>query len=344
MRMQFNTHFRLAAALMQDPGGGLARAGLQAVVGHLGRALGSPASWQHRELRNPLGDASLPPLLQLSSGAALAVQSLCNNLLLANVSGRQPVQGMLLLYGPYLLWSTLAARDTAALFALLATGLLHATSTSKSCKPTNGSQADGVNAAASDGGSPAAVHPDLRALDGGWWQQLPSGFLVQRGAKEARAAATAAAVDGAAQPAVPLVHLQHGPMGQGQGQVKGQQQQQQGSSGGDGQWVTHHLLPLLEGRLLLVMLLGTDTQLSAELLADLHDWVAGPAKQLATQVRRWRGRLHGRLTIGMPALPGSVHDCWPVCTLNGLMVVSRALCSAAHLAWSLLHPHRLVTR
>ncbi|KAI3438251.1 hypothetical protein D9Q98_000687 [Chlorella vulgaris] len=272
------------AMLDKDPGGGLARAGLQAVVGHLGRALGSPASWQHRELRNPLGDASLPPLLQLSSGAALAVQSLCNNLLLANVSGRQPVQGMLLLYGPYLLWSTLAARDTAALFALLATGLLHATSTSKSCKPTNGSQADGVNAAASDGGSPAAVHPDLRALDGGWWQQLPSGFLVQRGAKEARAAATAAAVDGAAQPAVPLVHLQHGPMGQGQGQVKGQQQQQQGSSGGDGQWVTHHLLPLLEGRLLLVMLLGTDTQLSAELLADLHDWVAGPAKQLATQI------------------------------------------------------------
>ena len=47
----------------------------------------------------------------------------------------------------------------------------------------------------------------------------------------------------------------------------------------------YHLLPLLEGKLLLGLLLDGSTQLTSQLLAQLHALLAGPARQLAAQVR-----------------------------------------------------------
>lgn len=51
-----------------------AQEALLPVLGHLGRALGTPASWHHRELRNPLTPGAAYPLLRLSPAAALALQ------------------------------------------------------------------------------------------------------------------------------------------------------------------------------------------------------------------------------------------------------------------------------
>lgn len=272
---------------VQDPGGTLARRCLQAVVGRLGAALASPHSWQHRELRNPLGDASLPPALQLPPSGALAVQSLCNLALQAPAPPGEPrpVAGVLLLHGPHLLWSSLPPRDTAAVFSLIATGLLHASASSSGSGAANGS-------AASSGG------PDLSALDGGCWQQLPSGFLALRDSLDA-------AITGEGAPAVqlPLLHLQQPPSSTssaGGGEDGGGEQQQAAAAAIDGQRLPqqlqpgYRLLPLLEGKLLVGLLLAPGVTPTAQLLASLHALLAVPARLLAVQVRLWWGRVLGR--------------------------------------------------
>lgn len=265
----------------------------------LGRQLASSHTWQHRELRNPLADASLPPALALPPGPSLAVQSLANYAVQAAVPGQgRPVRGVLVLYGPHLLWSGLAPRDTAALFALIATGLLHASASS------GGNGIGGIGGNGS-GESAADAGPDLRALDGGCWQQLPSGFLALRGSLDA-----AITRESSAAVQVPLVRLQlasspksaaaaaeqegEGPRADGQQQAaatgeaaaqgEGAAAQGQGSSAGS--YAPYHLLPLLEGKLLLGLLLEGSTQLTSQLLVQLHALLAGPAKQLAAQVGR----------------------------------------------------------
>lgn len=264
----------------QDPSGGAARRSLQGVLQRAGQQLGSAHSWQHRELRNPLMDASLAPQLQLGPAGALALQGLANLALQAEVAGRRPVRGVLLLYGPHLLWSSLPARDTAALFALVATGLLHATPTA-----SNGSSA-----------APAHGQPELRALDGGCWQQLPSGFLALRGSLDA-----AITGEGAAAVQVPLVHLQH---------CGAEAQRQDGQEGADGGTLRPcHLLPLLEGKLLLGLLVDGAAQLTSQLLGTLHALLAAPAKQLAAQVRGRRRCVssHGsRRSLLCQPLPAAV--------------------------------------
>lgn len=272
---------------LQDPSGGLARAGLQAVVDHVGHALGSPHTWQHRELRNPLGDAALPPLLPLSQGSLLAVQGLANHLLLASLHGQQCVRGVLLLYGPYLLWSSLAPRDTAALFAVVAAGLLHASSSSKG--GSGGGGGVGEPHAAASAAAVAAL-PSLRALDGGAWRQLPSGFLVLRGSADAPGGGVWPAYGA---PTVPLVHLQHSP--------DEREGEQGGAGGGGGQPGACRLLPLLEGRLLVGLLLDDGALATPQQLAGLHGLVAAPARQLAAQVRR-RHRQRERAVAVHPCL------------------------------------------
>ena len=220
-------------------------------------------------------DAAMPPALQLAPATAAAVQSLSNQLLQATLAGRRPVAGVVLLYGPHLLWSSLAPRDTAGVFALIATGLLHASSSSSS------SGSGGIMSSANGGSSAAAAAAEtqrshLRPLDGGSWQQLLSGYLVQRGSSDADMPQ-----QGAAAVTVPLVHLQHPPPGGDQQQAA----QQQAAAGGQRQ--PYHLLPLLEGKLLVALLLGGNTQLSSGLLASLHGLAAAPAKQLAAQVGFW---------------------------------------------------------
>lgn len=269
----------------------------------LGRQLASSHTWQHRELRNPLADASLPPVLALPPGPSLAVQSLANYAVQAAVPGQgRPVRGVLVLYGPHLLWSGLPPRDTAALFALIATGLLHASATTGG----NGNGGNGGSESAADSG------PDLRALDGGCWQQLPSGFLALRGSLDA-----AITRESSAAVQVPLVRLQlagspkaaaaareqegEGPGADGQRQAastgeaaaqgEGAAAQGQGSSAGS--YAPYHLLPLLEGKLLLGLLLEGSTQLTSQLLVQLHALLAGPAKQLAAQVGRRAVRTRG---------------------------------------------------
>lgn len=286
---------------LQDPSGATARRALQAVLQLLGRQLASSHSWQHRELRNPLADASLPPLLALPPGPSLAVQSLANYALQAAVPGQgRPVRGVLQLYGPHLLWSGLPPRDTAALFALIATGLLHASASSGGNHSSTGG---GGGSASGDVATEAG--PDLRALDGGCWQQLPSGFLALRGSLDA-----AITRDSSAAVQVPLVRLQlAASSSQAEAAAEGRQhgdgarwdREQQGAlagekataaeeaaaavqGGGAGGYRAYHLLPLLEGKLLLGLLLEGGTQLSAQLLAQLHALLAGPAKQLAAQV------------------------------------------------------------
>lgn len=261
--------------MAQDPSGGLARCCLQAVTQRLGAALGSPHSWQHRELRNPLGDAALPPALQLSPAGALALQSFANQLLQAAPGGQRLVHGLLLLYGPHLLWSSLPPRDTAALFALISTGLLHARASS------GGSGANG-----GVGDTAAAAPLDLRPLDGGGWQQLPSGFLALRDSLDA-------AITGEGAPAVqvPLVHLQQAPSPD---QAGGQGQQAAAQAGQPmlaqpTPLQPCHLLPLLEGKLLVGLLLEGSTPLTSQLLAALHSLLAAPTRQMAAQVHlAWR--------------------------------------------------------
>jgi hypothetical protein len=218
-------------------------------------------------------DAAMPPALQLAPTTAAAVQSLSNQLLQATLAGRRPVAGVALLYGPHLLWSSLALRDTAGVFALIATGLLHASSSSGSSGGATVSSANGISSAAAAAAETQRSH--LRPLDGGSWQQLPSGYLVQRGSLDADISQ-----QGAAAVTVPLVHLQHPPRGGSQ-----QQAAQQAAAGSQRQ--PYHLLPLLEGKLLVALLLGGDTQLSSGLLASLHGLAAAPAKQLAAQVCLW---------------------------------------------------------
>ncbi|PRW57442.1 Transmembrane 9 superfamily member 4 isoform B [Chlorella sorokiniana] len=279
--------------LDQDPSGAAARRALQAVLQRLGRQLSSTHSWQHRELRNPLADASLPPLLALPPGASLAVQSVANHAMQAAVAGQgRPVHGVLLLYGPHLLWSSLPPRDTAALFALIATGLLHASASSGGSNNSSGGAGNGSSDAA------AEAVPDLRALDGGCWQQLPSGFLALRGSLDA-----AITRDRSAAVQVPLVRLQlAGPLAapaaveQQQGSDGSWDREQQAAPPGAGAveaeegasqaapYGPYHLLPLLEGKLLLGLLLEGGTPLTSQLLAQLHALLAGPAKQLAAQV------------------------------------------------------------
>ncbi|KAL4452400.1 hypothetical protein ABPG75_008062 [Micractinium tetrahymenae] len=286
--------------LDQDPEGSLARLSLQAVLHQAGQHLGSPHSWQHRELRNPLMDVSLPPMLALPPHVALGVQSLANLMQQAALGGRRPVAGVMLLYGPHLLWSSLPPRDTAALFALLATGLLHASSSSSSAGGSAGGPTSTPSHSSSSNANGAAggvARSDLRPLHGGAWQQLPSGFLVQRGSgiTPDSSGSGGGAGDPAGTPAVsvPVVYLQQRPLGQ-----QAQQAQQAGRDGqlagadcsgepaGDGlQLHPYHLLPLLEGKLLVALLLGGGTRLLAPpLLGGLHALLAAPAKQLAAQI------------------------------------------------------------
>lgn len=285
----------------QDPEGSLARLSLQAVLHQAGRQLGSPHSWQQRELRNPLMDAALPPSLALAPHAALGAQSLANLARHAALGGRRPVAGVMLLYGPHLLWSSLPPRDTAAVFALLATGLLHASSKSSS----GGSGGAGAAGQGSSGSANVAAGgvalSDLRPLDGGAWQQLPSGFLVQRGSGSGSGGGGTDGPADAPAISVPVVHLQQRPADQQpqhaqQAGAEGQPAAGSGSSGnsqaGALELHPHHLLPLLEGKLLMALLLGGGTRLlTPPLLAGLHALLAAPAKQLAAQV-------------------GSVGQCW----------------------------------
>lgn len=290
--------------LEKDPEGSLARLSLQAVLQQAGQQLSSTRSWQHRELRNPLMDVSLPPLLHLTPGPALAVQCLTGQLTQAGLGGRRPVAGVMLLYGPHLLWSSLPARDTAALFALIATGLLHASSSSGS----SGASGGGSGGAFTGSGSAGVAASDLRPLDGGAWLQLPSGFLVQRGTADSSSTGSTSAEDGAGPgaPAIllPVVHLQQRPAGQQQQQQQGQEPWDQvgtsrdhsmdhsSSTAGSGgqlaglqQYQQYHLLPFLEGKLLVAMVLGSNTRLlTAPLLSGLHALLAAPAKQLAAQI------------------------------------------------------------
>ena len=231
---------------LQDATGALARRCLHRIVQPVGWGLAtSTQCWHHRQLRNPLGDVSLPPLLALPPGpATLAMHSLAGQLLTATtldggsggnggVRRGRPVLGLLLLQGPHLLWSSLAPGDTAAVFALLAASLLHASaSASASAQPASvggggssssgdsisGGAADAPDAAAAGCGASmsASALEGLWALEGSAWQQLPSGFLVKRcssGGSGAEAVASNGGGEAAAAPVVtvPLVHLQqHG--------------------------------------------------------------------------------------------------------------------------------------
>ncbi len=256
----------------------------------MGRQLGSPHSWQSRELRNPLMDMALPPTLALSPRAALGVQSLANLAQQAALGGRRPVAGVMLLYGPHLLWSSLPPRDTAALFSLLATGLLHASSSSGG-KGVGAGALSHSGAGGVSGAQGGTAPSDLRPLDGGAWQQLPSGFLVQRGSGNGSAEGPPEV-----QPvSVPVVHLQHQPADQQtqQAQQAGAQEQPAAGSSSATSSVPAdsrelhpcHLLPLLEGKLLVALLLGGGTRLlTPPLLGGLHALLAGPAKQLAAEV------------------------------------------------------------
>ena len=253
-----------------------------------GSALGRPLSWLHRQLRNPLCDLALPPALPLGPAAALAAQSLANRALQAALGGQQqrPVQGLLLLYGPHLLWSSLLPRDTAALFALVATGLLHASPASGGSSSGGGAPGSGGNGGASGGGASGSGAPDLQPLDGGAWHQLPSGFLVQRAAGSAEGGGPGGIT-------VPQVRLQQAPTcQQQQGQQQAEQATQQAGQhaaaqqGGSGSKLhRYHLLPLLEGRLLVALVLGGPSRLlTTQLLAGLQALLAEPAQGLAAQV------------------------------------------------------------
>jgi hypothetical protein len=59
---------------MQDASGQQAQRAIQLVLDYLGRQLGSKLTWQHRQLRNPLADVALAPVLRLSPATSLAVQ------------------------------------------------------------------------------------------------------------------------------------------------------------------------------------------------------------------------------------------------------------------------------
>ena len=148
------------------------------VLEHLGQQLGSPASWAHRELRNPLASLAFTPVLATSLAVSLEVQSLCDGLLLGGAGGHAPLAGAVVLYQNMMLWSSLVAADTAAIYALVATAFL---------QPA---------AAAA-----AAVPPERESpLSGDCWQQLPSGLIVLRGAGDA----------GDASAELPAVHLSTG--------------------------------------------------------------------------------------------------------------------------------------
>lgn len=115
----------LSLRLAQDASGHSTRRAIQPVLEHLGRQLGNMLSWQHRQLRNPLGDVALVPQLQLAPPASMAVQNFVNAVQLTGVGGSRAVEGVMLLHQAHVLWSSLAPEDSAALYSLAATALLH---------------------------------------------------------------------------------------------------------------------------------------------------------------------------------------------------------------------------
>ena len=83
-------------------------------------------SLQQRELRNPLGNAAMVPVVGLSQQTSLAVQTLCNRLCIGSARGSLQVGGLVALHGKYVLWSTLQPHDTAAAYALASLAILSA--------------------------------------------------------------------------------------------------------------------------------------------------------------------------------------------------------------------------
>eukprot|EP00887_Chlorella_sp_A99_P004827 scaffold4.g4827.t1 len=210
--------------LDQDATAVAAQEALLPVLRHVARQLGASQSWLARELRNPLSALSCYPTLPLTPPAALALQTMCNRLLLdsavavAGVRGGRvrPVQELLVLYGQQVLWSTALPEDTAALFSLLAAALLDPGGAASAAASPSSTAGGG-------GGGAAAL------LDSDGWQLLPGGFVVERGGLvDAFVGGDEAAA--VAAPAVCLTASQR--------------------------WL--RLLPLAEGKLLAVMLLDPE--------------------------------------------------------------------------------------
>jgi hypothetical protein len=149
-------HGSINAQLDADPGAVATRRRLQPLLQELAGRLARPETRESSPLSCPLAPrGGGAPLLRASRRAFAQLQAVINQQLACGLGGGRAVQGVAACHGGHLLWSTLGAGDTAALWALAARGPLLAVRAGGKHR-TVGGRAGGRGAGSGRGRAPTA--------------------------------------------------------------------------------------------------------------------------------------------------------------------------------------------